>query len=81
MLGKLPEKGQMDLFRPMLDSFIDERHELVALANAIDWSYFGKEFSCYYSEFGAPSVPLRQISGCLLLKQMYNLGDETIAKA
>ena len=34
MLGKLPEKGQMDLFRPMLDSFIDERHELVALANA-----------------------------------------------
>ena len=47
----------------------------------IDWSYFEKEFSCYYSEFGAPSVPLRQIIGCLLLKQMYNLGDETIAKA
>ena len=65
MLGKLPEKGQMDLFRPMFDSFIDECHELVVLANAIDWSYFEKEFSCYYSEFGAPSVPLRQIIGCL----------------
>ncbi|CDN31307.1 hypothetical protein BN938_1213 [Mucinivorans hirudinis] len=56
----------MDLFRSILDSFIDEHHELVALANAIDWSYFEKEFSCY--ELGSPSVPLRQIIGCLLLK-------------
>jgi len=32
MLGKLPEKGQRDLFRPMLKGFIDMRHELILLA-------------------------------------------------
>ncbi|MGI6573046.1 MAG: hypothetical protein ACOX19_06455 [Fermentimonas sp.] len=40
MLGKLPEKGQRDLFRPMLKDFIDMNHELVLLADKIDWSYF-----------------------------------------
>ncbi len=32
MIGKLPEKGQRDLFRPMLKDFIDMSHELVLLA-------------------------------------------------
>lgn len=27
MLGKLPEKGQRDLFGPMLKDFINMRHE------------------------------------------------------
>ena len=49
MLGNLPEKGQKDLFCPMLDSFINEHRELVGLVNAIDWSYFEKEFSGDYS--------------------------------
>lgn len=42
MLGKLPEKGQRDLFRPMLKDFIDMRHEPVLLADKIDRSYFEK---------------------------------------
>jgi IS5 family transposase len=36
MLGKLPEITQRNLFRPMLKDFIDPRHELVLLADAID---------------------------------------------
>ena len=78
MLGKLPEKGQRDLFRPMLKDFIDMSHELVLLADKIDWSYFEKEFAPLYSQQGAPSVPIRQMVGCLLLKHLYNLGDERI---
>ena len=50
MLGKLPEKGQRDLFRPMLKDFIDMKHELAVLADKIDWSYFEKEFAPLYSE-------------------------------
>ena len=50
MLGKLPEKGQRDLFRPMLKDFIDMSHELVLLADKIDWSYFEEEFAPLYSE-------------------------------
>lgn len=78
MIGKLPEKSQRELFRPMLEDFIDMNQELVLLSKRIDWSYFEKEFSVYYSEKGAPSVPIRLIVGCLLLKHLYNLGDERI---
>lgn len=78
MLGKLPEKGQRDLFRPMLKDFIDMRHELVLLADKIDWSCFEKEFEPLYSQLGAPSVPIRLMVGCLMLKHLYNLGDERI---
>jgi IS5 family transposase len=37
MLGKLAEITQRDLFRPMLKNFINPKHELVTLAEAIDW--------------------------------------------
>jgi IS5 family transposase len=78
MIGKLPEKGQRELFRPMLEDFIDMNQELVLLSKRIDWGYFEKEFSVYYSDKGAPSVPIRLMVGCLLLKHLYNLGDERI---
>lgn len=78
MIGKSPIKSQRDFFRPLLEDFIDMRHELVLLGNKIDWNYFEKEFSPYYSHTGAPSVPLRLMVGCLMLKHMYNLGDERL---
>lgn len=43
MIGKSPKKEQRDLFRPMLEDFIDMNHELVLLPNKIDRRYFGKE--------------------------------------
>lgn len=78
MTGKLPEKGQRDLFRPLLSDFIDKNHELALLSDSIDWSYFEREFSPYYSDKGAPSVPIRLMVGCLMLKHLYNLGDDRL---
>jgi IS5 family transposase len=78
MLGKLPENKQRELFRPMLKDFINPRHELAMLADVIDWTYFEEAFKSCYSKKGAPSVPLRLIVGCLLLKYLYNLGDERV---
>jgi IS5 family transposase len=80
MLGKLPQATRRDLFRPMLKDLLDPQHELVLLADKIDWGYFEDEFRQYYSQVGAPSVPIRLMVGCLLLKHLKNLGDETIAK-
>ena len=80
MLGKNPEK-KPELFRPMLVDFIDHEHELVLLSEKIDWNYFEKEFSPLYSKVGNPSHPIRFMVGCLLLKHLYNLGDETLASA
>jgi transposase, IS5 family len=78
MIGKSPVKSQRDMFRPMLDDFIDMKQELVLLANKIDWDYFEKEFTAYYSDQGAPSVPIRLMVGCMILKHLYNLGDDRI---
>jgi len=79
MIGKSPNQQQRELFRPLLSDFIDMRHELVLLSNHIDWKFFEKEFSTLYSNTGQPAMPTRLMVGCLILKQLYNLGDETIA--
>ena len=56
-------------------------HELVLLSEKIDWSYFEHEFSPLCSRTGKPAMPVRLMVGCLLLKHMYNQGDETLARA
>ena len=78
MLGKLPDRNQRELFRPMLTDMIDKSHELALLSDVIDWLYFEKEFSSLYSHVGQKSVPIRLMVGCLLLKHLKNLGDETL---
>lgn len=81
MLGKTKKILQKNIFRPHLSDFINEDHELVLLADKIDWQYFEKEFASLYSTKGRPSMPIRLMVGCLLLKRIYNLGDETLANA
>ncbi|WP_407475517.1 IS5 family transposase [Elizabethkingia anophelis] len=81
MLGKSGNQNQGELFRPLLKEFIDMSHELVLLSHKIDWHYFENEFSIYNSHTGKPSMPIRFMEGCLLLKRLYNLGDETLAGA
>jgi IS5 family transposase len=77
MLGKLQE-NQRELFRTRLEDLINPNHELALLSKSIDWDYFEDEFKACYSEKGAPGVPIRTMVGCLLLKHLYNLGDEKI---
>ena len=81
MRGKSDQTQQRDLFRPMLVDFIDLDHELVLLSDKIDWKYFEEELDEYYSNVGRPSMPVRFMVGCLLLKRIYNLGDETLAQS
>ena len=81
MVGKLPDTNQRELFRPLLTDMINKNHPLALLADAIDWHYFEKEFISLYSTVGQSGVPIRLMVGCLMLKHLYNLGDETLAKA
>lgn len=81
MLGKIKKSNQKNLFKPPLVDFINNNHELVLLAGRIDWKYFEDSFSKFYSNTGRPSMPIRFMVGCLLLKRIYNLGDETLAKS
>ena len=77
MLGKL-EENPYELFRTRLEDLINPTHELALLSNCIDWAYFEQEFKPYYSDKGAPSVPIRTKVGCLMLKYLYNLGDDCL---
>ena len=78
MLKKLPVQPQLEMFKTVLTSFIHPEHELCLLAKKIEWDYLEKEFAPLYGKVGRPSIPIRTIVGLLLLKQMYNLGDETV---
>jgi transposase, IS5 family len=78
MIGKSPNQGQKHLFLPNLTDFINPRHELCLLANRIDWKQFETEFAPLYSTLGQPAKPIRLMVGLLILKQIYDLGDETV---
>jgi transposase, IS5 family len=80
MLKKLPENPQLQMFKTVLTSFIRPDHKLCLLAKEIDWDSLEKAFEPLYGNTGRPSIPIRTIVGLLLLKQMYNLGDETVVE-
>lgn len=69
------------MFKPLLREFINLNHELVLLANKINWNYFEEAFSSLYSNTGKPAMPIRLIVDSLMLKRIYNLGDETLCEA
>ena len=77
MKGKIPKHPQLNVFRVPLVSVINREHKLVLLAQRIDWEKVEKDFSVYYPELGRLAVPIRKMVGSMLLKQMFNLGDET----
>lgn len=81
MIRKSQKVQQRNMFRVMLVDFINMEHELILLADKIDWEYFAKELTPFYSEVGRPALPIRLMVGSLLLKRLYNLGDETLAEA
>jgi len=78
MLKKLPRQPQLEMYKTVLASFINPEHELCLLAKKINWDELEKEFAPLYGEVGRPSIPIRTIVGLLLLKQIYDLGDETV---
>lgn len=52
------ETGEQDLFRSRLDQIINMKHELVRLAQAIDWPVLEERFGAVYSDRpGMPPLP------------------------
>ena len=67
-----------DLFRAHLSNIINPRHELVRLAQLIDWRMFETAFGPLYAEVGRPGLPTRLLVGLHLLKHIFNLSDEVV---
>jgi IS5 family transposase len=70
--------GAGDLFRARLDQIVNMRHELVQLAERIDWDWLDAEIASLYAKSGRPGIETRFVIGLLLLKHMFALSDEEV---
>ena len=78
---KPPAASDHDLFRLELVNLVDTRHELVRLAELIDWSVFEREFGGQFaSTTGRPALPTRLVTGLLYLKHTFALSDEDVVE-
>jgi len=77
MRPKQPKKADHDdFFLVRLDRLINLRHELVQLADKIDWNWIDSELAPYFSDQGRPAESVRFMIGMFLLKHTYSLSDE-----
>ena len=77
---KTKSGGQDDLFRSRLEQIIDMKHELVRLAQKIDWDWIDQEIAGQFSEAGRPGTETRFMVGLLILKHMFGLSDEGVCE-
>ncbi len=72
---------QTSFLMPTMGEQLDPRQPLKQLAEQMPWAEFEQAFGKYYSAEGRPAKPVRLMVGLLLLKQMFNQGDETVVAA
>lgn len=73
------ERGEQDLFRSRLDQIINMSHELVKLAQAIDWRFLEEKCGEAYRDGpGMPPLPTRLMAGLSILKHTFDLSDEEL---
>lgn len=72
------DKYEMNFFNPVLEKIVDKQHELVLLADKIDWHRLEEMFDEYYNNKGRKATSTRLMLGLLLLKYMKNLSDEAV---
>jgi len=76
MLGKTEKNPQLNLTETPLIHFINPGHELCRLAKNVNWDQVEKDFTVFYSDKGAPSIPIRVMVGLTMLKHMYHYSDK-----
>ncbi len=54
------------------------KHELVVLADKIDWAWLDAELADCFSDKGRPAEPVRFMIGMFMLKHTYGLSDEQL---
>lgn len=78
MKGKSPCQSELNLFEPVLRQVTESGHPLRIMADIFPWNEIENDYSTLYSDKGAPSKPVRLMTGLLILKQIFNGSDEGI---
>lgn len=69
MKPKSPSHDAFELFRSHFDQLLNPNHELIVLANQIDWAGLDVVFAdCYHPDIGAPAKATRLMAGLQYLK-------------
>lgn len=78
MKGKSPDPAQLNLLPQRLEDLVNPKHPLCKLAKRIPRDDLEKHFSHLYHHGGRLAKPIRLMVELLILKQLYNLSDESI---
>ena len=79
MKPKPQPRDEFELFQSHFDQILNRKHELVQLADRIDWSRFDVAFADSYSQdMGAPAKAVRLMVGLQYLKYTFNESDESV---
>ena len=82
--------GEHDLFRSRLDQILNMQHQLVKLAQTVNWSHLETVCGAVYSDApksddgkskskgGQPPLPTRLMAGLQILKFTFDLSDEEL---
>lgn len=64
-----------------LEDTLNQNHPLFILANKIDWKFFEDNFKVLYcQDNGRPALPIRLMTGLLILKHLRNISDESVVE-
>ncbi len=79
MKPKPQPRDDFELFQSHFDQLLNPYHELILLANKVDWPGLDAEYAgCYQPDIGAPAKATRLMAGLHYLKFMFNESDESL---
>jgi IS5 family transposase len=76
----LQKAYQMTIIAGVFQAKLNPNHELLILAEKIDWERLAEELSPRYSKIGRGGKPIRLMVGAHILKHMHDLSDEDVVK-
>ena len=75
------EEAQVELFKVGLARIVDMSHEMVRLANAIDWKDFEKSFDTMWKDKGRRAIDTRLMVSLHDIKYTFDLSDEDVVES
>ncbi len=79
MKPKPTPRDAFELFQAHFDQLLNPSHELVVLANKIDWPGMEVAFAdCYSPDMGAPAKAVHLMVGLHYLKYAFDESDESV---
>jgi IS5 family transposase len=76
----LQQAYQMTIIAGVFKAKLNPSHELLILAEKIDWERLRDELEAFYSNIGRAGKPVRLMVGAHILKHMHNMSDEDVVK-